>query len=186
MYFTHQSTVGRNTFRSYLNHFTHFACLCHTHRGILEARGAYSILATMLVGTALSYWRGATSSKPVTAPRRRQGDMRKDTKPPPAGTNRTMLLAHVQLMWTLVMVLLLRPHNTPLVFLITLMEAGLERALHPAHSVPTWAVTLLYLWMGQASFFYQVRYNRLMIAGSPIWMAFICILARIPGWSTDF
>ena len=125
-------------------------------RGIVEARVVYSIIATMAVHAALHY-RSSESEGEQSISNSSHPTEVEPRLPSPSPSRRTCLLVHVQLAWTLLMLLLLRPHNVCVVFLLTLMEAGLKHVLLlPRIGLPTWAVTLLYSWVGQASFFYQV------------------------------
>ncbi|CAH1774450.1 unnamed protein product [Owenia fusiformis] len=60
--------------------------------------------------------------------------------------------------WLLLMCLLLRPHNIPIVALSCIQESCL-RAILPYISTSLPLLTLVYHWMGQASFFYQGNSN---------------------------
>ena len=123
-------------------------------RGIVEARVVYSIIATMAVHAALHYRSSESEGEQSISNSSHPTEVEPRL---PSPSRRTCLLVHVQLAWTLLMLLLMRPHNVCVVFLLTLMEAGLRHVLLlPMIGLPTWAVTLLYSWVGQASFFYQV------------------------------
>ena len=52
--------------------------------------------------------------------------------------------------------LLMRPHNISVVAMDTLLLLLMEKLVLRLPNVGVTTVTMLYLWMGQASFFYQV------------------------------
>ena len=68
-----------------------------------------------------------------------------------------IILHSLQNMWLLFMMLCMKPHNISLVTLISLQELCLRHFLKKMHkSFSTTSVTLLYLWMGQGAYYYQV------------------------------
>jgi len=72
-----------------------------------------------------------------------------------------VLWRHVHTAWLLLMLLLSRPHNIPLVALIALQNACCRRTVtHLARTeedfISPVSLTLLCLFAGQAAFFYQV------------------------------
>ena len=71
-------------------------------------------------------------------------------------STRTIFLARLQVAWTLLMLLLLRPHNSALVAMVILIDKSLTYCCNFMRGVSVSTLTLLYLWMGQACFFYQV------------------------------
>lgn len=58
--------------------------------------------------------------------------------------------------WTLFMLLLLRPHNIPLVALVFMQHQALSYVMQNTDYLSPAMKTLVFYWMGQAAFYYQV------------------------------
>ncbi len=116
-------------------------------KGITEARLVYGIVVLLLVNAGITCLRMRGSYKS------RQG----------VGTTQLesalcVMVREIQTVWILLMLLLLRPHNLPLVMVIVLQELCVRSYVERTRrSFSTATLTLLFLWMGQAAFFYQVR-----------------------------
>ncbi|KAJ8307671.1 hypothetical protein KUTeg_014775 [Tegillarca granosa] len=61
--------------------------------------------------------------------------------------------------WILLMTLLVRPHSIPMVAIITIQEYIISRYISRNMQLPITFLTLYYLWMGKASYFYQGNSN---------------------------
>ena len=73
-----------------------------------------------------------------------------------AESARTVILYDIQMIWILLYVLVARPHNISLVVMVILQERLTRLAVQSAKLSPA-VITLLYSWMGQAAYFYQVN-----------------------------
>jgi hypothetical protein len=65
----------------------------------------------------------------------------------------------VQSCWILLMMLVLRPHNIILVMLVVWQEYLVRCIMRRYNILNITQMTLLYYWMGQVAFFYQVHRN---------------------------
>lgn len=106
-------------------------------RGVTEARITYFIIFGIVFNAHTTYRNTLSGSQSMG--------------------RRTVFFVHLQTAWTLMMLLLYKPHNIPLVLLITIMEVCLRHVIIQCKDgLPAWAFTLVYVWMGNATFFLQV------------------------------
>ncbi len=61
--------------------------------------------------------------------------------------------------WTLCMCLWMRPHNIPLVVMFLTQHTLMKYHLAGSGNISIRAVALLYIWLGQTSYFYMVRWQ---------------------------
>lgn len=102
-------------------------------RGLHEAWFVYIIVVGLVIEGILTKWRECDDAR--------------------MGTYR--LCVSLQSVCILLMALLLRPHNIPLVAMVTYQEHLINYfLLHCKLSIPS--ASLYFWWMGQATFFYQV------------------------------
>jgi len=64
--------------------------------------------------------------------------------------------ADIQSAWILLMLLILRPHNIALVAIVTWQEYIIRHITRKTLVLNLMEVILMYYWMGQAGFYYQV------------------------------
>ena len=110
-------------------------------KGIVEARSVYAIIGILIVETLLKcYLRKTTFVNRMYFKSKLE-----------------VILLGIQNVWLLLTLLCMRPHNISLMALISLQELCLQRFMkNMKKSFCTTSVTLLYLWMGQAAYYYQV------------------------------
>lgn len=109
------------------------------NKGASEARIVYAVLIILCVDIVLNY-------------HKRKNKLDKGKK-----STVGIILHSIQNMWLLFMMLCMKPHNISLVTLISLQELCLRHFMKKmCKSFSTTSVTLLFLWMGQAAYFYQV------------------------------
>ena len=113
-------------------------------KGMTEARIVYAVMCIMLIHTVIRCFQKTADS------------FRK--KVSQTGSTLGKLFHGVQNIWILLMFLLMRPHNICLVAMINTQELCLRIYLRKmCDSFTTTSISLLYLWMGQAAFYYQVN-----------------------------
>ncbi|XP_071117625.1 GPI ethanolamine phosphate transferase 2-like [Haliotis cracherodii] len=108
-------------------------------KGVLEAQLTYLILFLSLI-MLLWQWRS------------QQGE---------PGYQATDLWSSLQTIWLLVMMLLLRPHNSALVAMVAAIESLVSGHMISITKLRPAFLTLYCLWMGQATFFFQGNSNSL-------------------------
>ena len=79
-------------------------------------------------------------------------DLRETSK---LSETRTCISSELMNSWILLMLLLLRPHNMALVAMLVFLEKCVSCIMQRV-DMPAWCITMMYLMLGQASFFYQV------------------------------
>ncbi len=132
----------------------------YTFRGITEARLVYSIIVILFILTIHDFYKNRS-------PRTHSQSQNKDstcTDTASDDTSQTRCQSHRLLLgllycWTLLTVLLVRPHNIPLVAMMAIQEYALRHVVSMIEGISVPTLTLFYMWMGQAAFFYQVSYG---------------------------
>ena len=125
-------------------------------KGISEARVVYAMMCIMLIDTVILCFQ-----KTVDGSHAKSSDRKKVLQ-----TRSTLdkLFHGIQNIWILLMFLLMRPHNICLVAMISAQELCLRIYLWKmCDSFTTTSISLLYLWMGQAAFYYQVSINKFVL-----------------------
>ena len=118
-------------------------------KGILEARVVYAVMCIMLIDTAVVCFQKTADGSHAEAGQRKIVSH--------TGSTLNKLFHGIQNIWILFMFLLMRPHNISLVAMTSAQELCLRIYLRKLHdSFTTTSISLLYLWMGQAAFYYQV------------------------------
>ncbi len=118
-------------------------------KGILEARVAFVIISIILINALIDFVKNDVIK--VT-------NSSRDSVKLQTGSKLAMLFHGMKNAWIVLMVLLMRPHNVTLVMMTCLQEMCIRVCLiRLKSSFSTTSLTLLYLWMGQATFFYQVK-----------------------------
>ena len=155
----------------------HSSCpinLLYCCRGVTEARVGFLSLAVLALCTVISalseqrYSRLATSrttvhSEQYTQSHYSQLDKQEDDRTSMLVKN-SQNYGYVRVWyriigcWTMIMLLLARPHNIPLVVFLYFQEICLRHIIASSARVMAYpaAITLIYLAMGHAAFFYQV------------------------------
>ena len=87
----------------------------------------------------------------------RKGDLPTAAKSVLSESHQNIFCDQLKCIWVLLQLLLLRPHNIPLVAMVFLLEEVLSRLIALA-SIGQTDLIFLFYWFGQASFFWQVRY----------------------------
>ena len=123
-------------------------------KGISEARIVYAVMCIMLIDTVILCFQKTTDGS-----RAESGQRKKVAK---TGSTLDKLFRGIQNTWILLMFLLMRPHNICLVALISAQELCLRIYFwRMGDSFTTASISLLYLWMGQAAFYYQVSVTKI-------------------------
>ncbi len=127
-------------------------------KGVLEARTVYGIITVILCNTIYNCYKFKTKMKDK---KRKNHEFQLNKFPP------YVLLNGIQTCFMLLMILLVRPHNICLCAMIFLQEHCLRIYLLKADGrlFSSSVITLLYYWMGQAAFYYQViaiRYSQIL------------------------
>jgi len=136
-------------------------------RGASEARLVYLCVSAITCLAVYQYGRRHIQPSPghhTAGPARTSNDIQQtvykelqlkaDTRPA------VVLWHHVHVAWLLLMLLLARPHNISLIAIISLQNVCCRHIVIHLHRtedcVSPVSLTLLYLFNGQAAFFYQV------------------------------
>ena len=118
-------------------------------KGNTEARIVFAVMCIMLIDTIiLCFQKPADGSHANSSHRKKMSQ---------TGSTLDKLFHGIQNIWILLMFLLMRPHNICLLAMISAQELCLRIYLRKmCDSFTTTSISLLYLWMGQAAFYYQV------------------------------
>lgn len=100
-------------------------------------------------------------------------------------SNKYRFCSHIHTIFTLVILVLARPHNIVLVAMMVIQEVLIEKYIWSVLELSTvecW--TLYFLWMGHGSFFYQVKQIHVYLKkhffkGIPIWIFVVWRLDKI-------
>ena len=129
-------------------------------RGILEAWFTYATIILSLVATAFKCIRAYRSIQPSLSQESytTQNGFQENTSNASSQRSITSVVvedAHIALL--MLVTLILRPHNSAVVAILTLLQYGIHGYLLPGLRWKVWVVTLLHVWMGQAAFYAQVK-----------------------------